>query len=429
MDKNVEISSRAVKECRICGSERLRRYLDLGSTPLANSYLAATDIADSEFMEELTIQLCLDCGLSQLTKVVSPDRMFRNYLYVSSTTATIREHFDELAKTAARMVQAKPEDRALDIASNDGCFLKSLRAAGFNPIGVDPAENLAREANAQGLRTECAYWSPETAQKIVSRWGQSKIITAANVIAHVDDLKSFMKGVALALAPEGLFIIECPYVVDFIEKSEFDTAYHEHLSYMGISPLAELMAAVQFEIVDIDYFPEIHGGTIRVYCGQLGERKISENVAQFKTREEKFGIKDIGVYDKFARCVMRNRDTLRALVSELSGKGMAIWAYGASAKGNTLMNFFGLKAEQIPIVIDDNPKKHGLLTPGARMEIQGISSLAGAKVDYLLLLAWNFEKEIRGRCRAVEYRGGFILPVPEARAYSHEAVSKEGEFA
>lgn len=383
--------------------------------PLANSYVEEKDLDRSEFSEELCLQVCRDCGLSQLTKVVAPDRMFRHYLYVSSTTETIREHFAELAGAVFKAAGARKGELAVDIASNDGCLLAAFKAEGLEAVGVDPAENLAREANAKDLPTECAYWTPAAARKIVARRGRAKIITAANVFAHADDLQGFMEGVCEALAPGGLFVIECPWVADFLEKGEFDTAYHEHLSYLGVTPLAALMKRHGFEVADVEHFPEIHGGTIRVLCAKAGERPASARVAAALGREQALGLRDTAVYEAFARRVLANRDKLNVLVAGLRAAGRTVWAYGASAKGNTLMNFFGLTSEHIPRVIDDNPKKWGLFTPGAHVPIVGIDALKDGPADCLLLLAWNFEKEIRARCRTAGYCGDFLVPVPEAR--------------
>lgn len=391
---------------------------------MANSYIAEKDLGGPEFKEELKIQLCLDCGLSQLTKVVPPDVMFRHYLYVSSTTTTIRDHFRELAETAARLAGAKPGDLAVDIASNDGTLLRAFQAAGLKPLGVDPAKNLAAEANAAGLETLCAYWSPETAARIVKEHGRASVVTACNVFAHVDDLEAFMKGVAAVLAPEGLFFIELPWVLDFISKGEFDTAYHEHLSYVGLTPLAELMPRSGFELVDVEYFAGIHGGTIRVACSRAGTRRPHARVSEFFGRERDFRIKDPKVYEAFARRVEDNGRALRELVRGLRDAGKTLWAYGASAKGNTLVSFFGLTSADLPVAIDDNPKKWGYYTPGARMKIEGIEALKKAKVDYLLLLAWNFEKEIRDRCLKAGFAGDFIVPVPEAKIVAGAATAR-----
>lgn len=412
---NTSSMSRTVTQCRACGSARLQRYLDMGQTPLANSYLDAASAGQEEFVEELCIQLCLECGLSQLTKVVDPDLMFRNYLYVSSTTLTLREHFAEFATTAAKAADANPGDLSLDIASNDGTLLAAFKAVGLKVIGIDPARNLAEEANAKGLTTWCDYWSASVAARLVKEIGRPKVITAANVFAHADNLSDFVRGVELCLAPGGIFAIECPYLVDFIEKSEFDTAYHEHLSYIGLTPLSRLMQAHGLELYDVEHFPDIHGGTIRSYAARAGERAVTPRLTDALEREQAFGIKDPAVYQEFARRVLENREGLRQMVDRLRAEGQVVWAYGASAKGNTLMNFFQLTSAQVPRAIDDNPKKWGMLTPGARMEIVGIDALKHAKVDCLLLLAWNFEKEIRRRCRDAGYQGQFLVPVPEAR--------------
>ena len=415
---NDPLASRTVAACRICDSSRLHQYLDMGRTPLANSYLDDRGLGEAEFNEELCIQVCADCGLSQLTKVVAPDRMFRHYLYVSSTTATIRDHFAEFARTVSAAASAGKGDLALDIASNDGCLLAAFKEAGLDILGVDPAENLAAEANAKGLRTWCDYWSEPLARRVSKEIGRPKVITAANVFAHADGLQDFVRGVAACLAPGGVFAIECPYVVDFIEKGEFDTAYHEHLSYIGITPLTVLMKKHGLEVFDVEYFPEIHGGTIRVYNARAGERKPTERLNGFLRKEETLGIRDPKIYDAFAKRVLENRERLRAEIGRLRAAGKTIWAYGASAKGNTLMNFFRIGAEQVPCAIDDNPKKWGLYSPGAHMKIKGIDALKTEKVDCLLLLAWNFEKEIRRRCQAAGYAGQFLVPVPEARLVS-----------
>ena len=404
-----------VNRCRACGTSGLYSYLDLGKPPLANSYLNKADLALKEFTEELRLQLCSRCGLSQLTKVVHPDRMFRHYLYVSSTSATMRKHFGELALSAVTVAGAVPGDLAIDIASNDGCLLNAFEKLGLKIRGVDPAKNLAKEANARGLKTLNAYWSLATAKTLVAESGKAKVITATNVFAHAHDLKGFIAGVRFALAPAGVFIVECPYLPDFIKRCEFDTSYHEHLSYFGATPLKTLMERNGMAVFDIERFADIHGGTIRVYCSLKGARKPRPTVSEYLAREKKFGIRERRRYDGFARRIQANRKALIGLVDGLVRGKKKIWAYGAGAKGNTLVNFFGLDSDSIPAVIDDNPKKWGLYTPGGRMRVVSVNALKKEKVDVLLLLAWNFEKEIRMRCRAAGFTGRFLIPVPEAR--------------
>ncbi len=411
--------SRHVASCRICRSGELYKYLDLGLTPLANAYLNVEDLTRPEFKEELVLQVCLNCGLSQLTKVVHPERMFKNYLYVSSTTQTFRDHCAELAQATTSLVSAKTGDLVLDIASNDGCLLSRFQQLGMNVLGVDPAENLALEANASGIRTLNIYWSKNIARDIISRFGSPKIITATNVLAHVDDIHEFVEAVELCLARKGIFAVECPYLMDFIENNEFDTAYHEHLSYLAVTPLSSLMKMHDLQIFDIQYFKEIHGGTIRLFVCRENEYPLSKNVYEYTKKEETFGIKTQNPYDSFAQRVLKNKKNLREVVMALHSEGKKIWAYGAGAKGNMLMNFFEITKDIVPVVIDDNPKKWEYYTPGSQLQITSISKLTESSVDYLLLLAWNFQKEIIQRCKTVSYSGKYIVPVPVARIISN----------
>jgi len=418
--EEVKAKSKDLRRCRVCNSEDLYKYLDLGYTPLANSYLQESQLSGPEYKEELALQLCLNCGLSQLTRIVNPDLMFKNYLYVSSTTQTFRDHCAEFARTATAVAYARPKELVLDIASNDGCLLSKFREVDMNVLGVDPAENIANEANASGIRTLCAYWSTSVARDIVSRFGTTKIITATNVFAHVDDVHEFIEGVNACMAQKGVLVIEVPYLIDFIERSEFDTAYHEHLSYFAISPLSLLMNMHGLQVFDVHYFPHIHGGTVRVFVSRGKDYPVSNSVVKFLEKEGEFGIKNRTRYDLFTKTVMENKIALRQLIFDLRKQGKTIWAYGASAKGNTLMNFFELEKDEIAVAIDDNPKKWGHYAPGSRMRITGISELSLARVDYLLLLAWNFKEEIMRRCKAVNYSGDFILPVPKATIISNK---------
>ncbi len=424
-----DAASASRETCRICGARELFEYLNLGATPLANAYLQADELAQPEFKEELALRLCERCGLSQLSKAVHPDRMFRHYLYVSSTTETFREHCKELAASAMARVQAAPGDWVVDIASNDGCLLGKFQDRGMNVVGVDPAENLAKEANAAGIQTLCAYWSRGMASDVMSRFAPPKIITATNVMAHIDDVHEAVAGVALSLAPGGALIVECPYVIDFIERNEFDTAYHEHLSYLSVRALSALAARHGLDVFDVEYFEEVHGGTIRVWICRPHEFAVTPNVGTFLAKEDAFGLTRRAPYEAFARRVAEHREELVALLKRLRGEGKTVWAYGASAKGNTLVNCFGITRELVPVAIDDNPRKWGYYTPGVHMRIAGITELAKARADYLLLLAWNFKDEIIERCHRAGYQGGFILPVPQVTVLERSMSQHEGKGA
>jgi SAM-dependent methyltransferase len=410
--------ARVHTRCRICGSNTLVRYLDLGVTPLANSYLNADQLDAPEPAAELALQICGKCGLSQLTRVVDRDLMFRNYLYVSSTTETFRAHCADLAARAVAEARAAKGDWVLDVASNDGLLLSCFASLGMRVFGVDPARNLAAEATARGIPTIPEYWSPAVARDAIARYGRPRAITATNVLAHVDDLHEFVDATVLALAPRGVFIVEVPYVLDFVERNEFDTAYHEHLSYFGLHPIRELFRMHGLEVFDVEHFPEIHGGTVRVFGCRAGERTPSDRSGTMLERERAFGITNTDVYLAFGERVRNNVSELARVIDGLRSGGRLIWAYGASAKGNTLMNFTQTKADAVPVVVDDNPKKWGLYTPGAHMRIVGPAELAGASVDHLLLLAWNFESEIVRRSRAAGFRGSYIRPVPAVTVFT-----------
>ena len=417
-ERLIDVAAKIHDRCRICGAGDLVRYLDLGTTPLANSYLRPDQLAEPEPAVELALQMCARCGLSQLTRVVDRDAMFRDYLYVSSTSATFREHCAELAASAMQAAAARPGDLVLDIASNDGLLLSCFRSQGARVVGVDPARNLAEEATARGIPTIADYWSAAVARDLVAAHGRPRIVTATNVVAHVDDLHEFVDALAAALAPSGIFVMEVPYLLDFVEQAEFDTAYHEHLSYIGVRPLRDLFARHGFAIFDVTRFPAIHGGTIRVSVARAGERAPQPSVAEALSREEAFGIADPRVYVAFGERVSRNMADLARTVRRLRSAGGTVWAYGASAKGNTLMNFARLRADDVPVVVDDNPKKWGLFTPGAHMRITGPEELRDTSAGHLLLLAWNFEREIVRRSRDAGYRGAFIRPVPDVSVFS-----------
>ncbi len=411
---------RKISACRICGKNNFLSYLDLGITPLANSYVAATAAGQKEFKAPLRVLLCRDCGLSQLEHVVDPTLMFSNYLYVSSTPKTFRDHCDRLAETIREMLKAK-SGFALDIASNDGCLLRYFKKRDFKVLGVDPAKNLAEEANASGIPTLCRFWSKPVAEEIVSLHGRPNVITGQNVFAHVDNVHEFVDAVSHCLDPDGIFVLEFPYVIDLIERNLFDTIYHEHASYVGLTPVALLLGQYNFEVVDVHYFPEIHGGTIRIVSARPNKYSKTSNVAKFYEREKQFGIASPTSYIHFGERVRRLKELLVAFLQEAKNEGRLIWGFGASAKGNTLLNYFGITRKMIDNIIDENPKKHGFFTPGTLIPIVGIEEFKQniKKIDDLLLLVWNFAEEIKKRCNEYGYRGGFIYPAPEPkRVYS-----------
>lgn len=398
--------------CRVCNTVLPAPYLDLGETPLANSYITVDEIP-GETRYELAVTLCENCHLSQLTVVVPPELMFKHYLYVSSTTHTFRKHCEELAHNALSTLLGNSAPKVLDIGSNDGCLLSHFREQGAQVIGVDPAENLAAEANEKGIKTINNFWGAQAAEAVSNAVGKLDIVTATNVFAHVDSVHDFLTCVARVLSDNGLFVFEVPYLVDLIQKCEFDTIYHEHLSYFLVKPLQQAVEAHGLRIIDVRHRP-IHGGTIRAFVAkQSSAYSVSTSVKDFLSTEQELGLHDSAVYASFAKTVETNRRDMLALVQRLVDEGKRIAGYGAAAKGNTLLNYYGITRDKIQYICDDNPKKHGYLVPGTHIPIVEPSRLTTEPCDYLLLLAWNFADEIKRRTQDFQAEGGqYILPVP-----------------
>lgn len=405
---------RAVSNCRVCGGSSFTKYLDLGKMPLANKLVTSAEIPLEEKFP-LEVLFCNGCGLSQLSIVVNPDIMFRNYVYRSSISRVFSEHCADIA----RELQAGPLERGdlvLDIASNDGCMLKEFKALASRVLGVDPAINLAKIASAQGIETIPEYWSPQLAAQLEKKHGKAKAVIAVNVFAHIDDLHSMVEGVKKILAPGGYFIIESPHLQSLIEHTEFDTIYHEHLSYLLVSPLAGLMRAHGMRIAKVKK-SGIHGGSIRMYIEHEGGKDTSDgSVQEAISGEQKAGLHMAGTYLSFGKKVDGIKNSLRSLLAKLKSEGKTISAFGASAKGNTLLNYCEITAKEIGCIFDDTPEKQGKLYPGVHIPIVAGSELMQKRPDYLLLLAWNFSAEIMQKTRDYKAAGGkYILPIPEVK--------------
>lgn len=379
---------REIAHCRCCASADLITYLDLGEQPLANSYHRGEELP----RYPLKLALCGECFHSQLTVVVDPATLFTEYLYVSGTTSTLRAHFRGLAAdTLARVGHDRPA--VLDIACNDGTLLECFREAQARVVGVDPAVNLRRLTAEKGIDVVAGFWSADVAAAL----DRVDIITATNVFAHVDDVQGFLSACRVCLRAGGLVALEFPYCRRMILENEFDTIYHEHLSYFLLGPVVMLAARLGFQVEDLSFWP-IHGGSVRLILrdrpGQPGPA-----VAAALAHERADGFDTIAPYRQFARRVERNRERLHELIDELNRHQKRLVGYGASAKGNTMLNYCQLS---LPYIVDDNPMKWGWLTPGRNIPIRSPDSLADEPGTlHLLLLAWNFAAEILRRVQKI----------------------------
>lgn len=398
--------------CRICQGKNLEAFLDLGKQPLANAFLKKEEFSQ-EKKYPLNVYFCHSCHLLQLLDVVSPEVLFRNYIYVSSTSPVFIAHFESFAKYISERFGIQGA-LVVDIGSNDGILLRHFKNLGAKILGIDPAENIAAKATQEGIETLPYFFSPDIARDIAREKHQAKIITANNVFAHVDDVKSLIKGVKILLENEGVFIIEVPYLVDFLEKKLFDTVYHEHLSYFAVNPLQTLFLNCGMKIFDIQKVNS-HGGSIRVFVKKDGSgHKVEKSVREFLDHETELKLDSIDTYLDFSKDVSQNKSLLVDLLKNLKSESKKIAGYGAPAKGNTLLNYTGIDFNALDYIIDDSPYKQGLYTPGTHIPVVGPEMLQKDRPDFLFILAWNFADSIIEKCADFKAEGGkFIIPVPK----------------
>lgn len=411
-----------ISECRICGSKNLSIYLDLGSMPLANALLRPETKEKPEHFFPLETMFCNDCSLSQLSVVVDPNILFSGYAYRSSISKTFRQHCRDMGVEIKKRLGGKNGLLALDIASNDGCLLKEFRSEGFKVVGVEPATNLAAIARADAITTFDSFWSAKTAENIVKELGKVDVITATNVLAHVDDVNAFVSALDIVLNENGLVVIEVPTVANIVEKNQFDTIYHEHLSYFLLKPLMTLFERNGFNVIDIQQF-EIHGGSMRIFAAKKSSslKKNEITINQYIEMEELKQLYSLQTYLKLARNVEKIKKELLSILTEINEGGKHVAAYGASAKGNTLLNYCGIGTNLISFIIDDTPEKQNCLAPGNHIPILPYVHLEEKKPQYLVLLAWNFARELISKTSVHRNRGGkYIIPIPEVKIVSSE---------
>jgi len=409
---------RVVKKCRICKSSKLYKFLDLNKMPIPNGFRKKEDLNKREPKYELGCFFCENCGLVQLTIVVNPEIMFKNYLYFSALSKVMMNNFSSLSHEAYLAENLDENSLVCDIGSNDGSLLKFFKSYDSKIVGVDPAENIAKIAELSGIPTEVEYFNSISAKKIRKKYGLADVITATNVIAHTDNLYEVFKGVDILLKKDGIFITEFPYLVDLIDRLEFDTIYHEHLSYFSLKPWDFLVEKCGFEICDIRRLP-IHGGSIRI----THRRKIknlknpAKKTLEFLLNlEEKKGLNKKETYDEFSLKVNTLKEELLTLLKSLKKDGKKIVGYGAAAKGNVLTNFFGIDTKILDFIVDATPYKQGLFTPGMKIPVYAENRLLKKMPDYAIILAWNFANEIMEKQETFSAKGGrFIIPLPEIK--------------
>jgi hypothetical protein len=408
--------SGATFACRSCGAGALELVLSLGSTPLANSLLRTEDLEKPEARYPLDLVFCSTCNLVQITETVPPEQLFREYLYFSSFSETMLSHARDLVGRLVGELHLGQRSLAVEIASNDGYLLQYYKAAGVPVLGIEPAQNVARVAEERGIRTVSEFFGLTLARKLVSEGNRADVLHANNVLAHVADLGGFVDGVREILADDGVAAFEFPYLGDMIEHAEFDTIYHEHLCYFSLTALVHLLGRHGLQAVDVERLP-IHGGSLLLTVARAGvSRSPTLAVAALLDQERALGMDKLSFYRGFAERVLGLKARLRELLGKLKKDGHRIAAYGAAAKGSTLLNTFEIGAETLDFVVDRNTHKQGLHMPGVRIPIAPPERLCEAMPAYTLLLTWNFADEILRQQDEYRRRGGkFIVPIPDVR--------------
>ena len=407
------MTERRPTACRSCGYQELQSILSLGRTPLANALLTEEQLDQTEETFPLELVFCSNCTLVQLTESISPEKLFRDYVYFSSFSETMLAHAEA---TSSALIGAKhlgATSLVVEVASNDGYLLQFYRQAGVPVLGIEPATNIAKVAEQRGIPTISEFFCEALADRLVGENLKADVIHANNVLAHVPELNGFVRGLRGLLKEDGVVVVEVPYVYEMITHCEFDTVYHEHLTYFSLTALDKLFTRNGLVIQTVEQL-SIHGGTLRVYAGSTGAQ--DDSVIELLSDEKRRGLDNVYFYKGFAERVEWLRDELVSLVYGLKEHGHSIAAYGASAKGTTLLNYCRLGREVLDYVVDRSTVKQGLYTPGTHLKIYAPEKLLEDFPHYVLLLTWNFAGEIYEQ--QVEYRkrgGHFIVPVPSVR--------------
>jgi SAM-dependent methyltransferase len=406
--------------CRSCESSDLGLVLSLGKVALADRLLTGQTLSEPEPMYPLTVYFCCNCGLMQIAETVPPEVLFcEDYPYYSSFSPALLQHSRENAEELIRTRFLGPDSLVVELASNDGYLLRNFVEHGIPVLGIDPADGPARAAQASGVETLCTFFTEELADRLREEGRAADVVIANNVLAHVADLNGFVRGIGLLLKDNGTALIEVPYVKDLIDRCEFDTIYHEHLCYFSVTALRALFARHSLSLNDARRL-SIHGGSLRLFVGHRVD--VHPRVTSLIREEAAAQIDRSAYYQDFAERVTTIRDSLLDLLSGLKRQGKRIAAYGAAAKGATLINYVGIGTELIDFVVDRNTHKHSKYMPGKHLPIYPCERLLEDMPDYVLLLAWNFADEIMSQQADYLRLGGrFIVPVPTPRIINNGA--------
>jgi 2-polyprenyl-3-methyl-5-hydroxy-6-metoxy-1,4-benzoquinol methylase len=398
--------------CRCCGGRDVEMIIDLGAQPHCNRLVSPDLEAGTEPQFPLRVGFCRDCTMVQIDHTIPKESMFSDYPYVSGTTKTLPAHFKDTAERTGAAYGLAPGDLVVDIGSNDGTWLQQYGRFGCRVLGVEAAANVAALAHDAGVPTWNRFFNEACARDILAQHGPAKIITAAGVFFHLEELHSVVRGIAALLAEDGVFVVQAIYLGGMIENTAFDQVYHEHLCYYTLRSLSALLERHGLEVFEASLVA-IHGGTIEAHVARCGTRPIGESVRRLQRSETAKSLGKIETYQDFAVAVLALQQQLLGVLRDYQARGKTVWAYGAPAKGATLLNSFGIGPDLVQKAVEKNKMKIGLAIPGVRIPIEAED---GPRPDAYLVLAWNFIDEFLLKEAAYLRAGGaFIVPVPEVR--------------
>ena len=416
-------------DCRFCGANVQHTFVDLGTSPLANMYLTANQLNQMEPFYPLHAYVCEHCFLVQLEEFASPEQIFSDYAYFASYADTWLQHARFYVEMALKRFRLGCHSQVIEIASNDGYLLQYFVAKGIPVLGIEPAANVAETAIEKGIPTRAEFFGEDLARRLVAEGQQADLIVGNNVLAHVPKLNDFVRGLKILLKPHGAISLEFPHLLRLMAENQFDTIYHEHFSYFSFLTVEKLFAAHGLTVFDVEELPT-HGGSLRVYACHAGDcsNPVGDRVGELLRREEATGLADLTYYFGFANQVRETKAKLWEFLIRWKRQGKLIAGYGAPAKGNTLLNYCGVRTDFIEYTVDRNPHKQGHFLPGTHIPIHPPNILKERRPDCLLILPWNLQDEIMREMAYVrEWGCQFVVPIPEVRVFSsHEELSEQG---
>jgi len=401
-------------KCRFCSTELTHTFVDLGMSPLCESFVDAEHLDHMEAFYPLHVYVCDNCFLVQLLEYVSPQDIFSEYAYFSSYSDSWLDHAKSYVDMITGKLDLRPNSQVVEIASNDGYLLQYFAERDIPVLGIEPAQNIAAAAEGKGIRTVVKFFGEKTAKELVAEDIRADLLLGNNVLAHVPDINDFVKGMKILLSPSGTITMEFPHLVRLMEENQFDTIYHEHFSYLSFTTVEKIFSEHGLKVFDVEQLPS-HGGSLRIYARHQDDasRSISSRAKELKAEEEDFGIKQLQTYSSFSEQVKETKRKLLSLLVDLKSMGKSIAGYGAPGKGNTLLNYCGIRMDFIDYTVDRSTYKHGKFLPGTHIPIYPPDKIEETKPDYVMILPWNLKKEIINQLAFIrEWGGQFIIPIP-----------------